>query len=160
MLSFSMSDNKFSRTPNQDISSFYPCEIINSNIPIPARRKDKKWAAACRRHVDPWHHCNVKIMSQDFLEVFFMFFQYKIRYFVVSKKMNPLFVWGWDRKIRPSWSPFVITRQASWCQLVILRTDFSTSPYTHDGFLYSHLPMIIISMNPKLYSQLLWTKSI
>ena len=35
-------------------------------------------------------------------------------YLVVSKKNNPFFVWGWDRKIHPSWSPFVITRQASW----------------------------------------------
>ena len=26
---------------------------------------------------------------------------------MLSKKKNPLFVWGWDRKIRPSWSLFV-----------------------------------------------------
>ena len=34
-------------------------------------------------------------------------------------------MWGWDRKIRSSRSPFAITRQASWCQSVILGTDFS-----------------------------------
>ena len=28
------------------------------------------------------------------------------------------------RKIRCSWSPFLFTRQASWCLTVILRTDF------------------------------------
>ena len=35
---------------------------------------------------------------------------------------------GEDRKIRPSGSPYVITRQASWCQTVILGTDFSILP--------------------------------
>ena len=44
---------------------------------------------------------------------------------VVSKKTNSLFAWGWDRKIRPLGSPFVIKRQASWCQTAILGTDFS-----------------------------------
>ena len=59
-----------------------------------------------------------------------------MRYLVVSKKKNPLFVWGWDRKIRPSWSPFVITQHASWCQSVILGTDFSIPPLHswNDGF--------------------------
>ena len=33
---------------------------------------------------------------------------------IVSKKKNPLFVWGWDRKICPSGSPFVISQQASY----------------------------------------------
>ena len=33
-------------------------------------------------------------------------------------------MWGWDRKICPSPSPFVITWQASWCQTVILRRIF------------------------------------
>ena len=86
--------------------------------------------AACWPHVNLWCHCNVKITSpcRFFLEIFFMFFQYIMRYLVVSKKKNPLFVWGWDRNICPSWSLFVITRQASWCQLVILWTDFSIPP--------------------------------
>ena len=56
------------------------------------------------------------------------FFQFKMRYLVMSKKKNPLFVCGWDRKIRPSWTPIVITQQASWCQTVILGTDISTLP--------------------------------
>ena len=53
---------------------------------------------------------------------------------------NPFFVWGYDRKIRPSRSPFVSTRQASWCQTAILGTDFSILlyPHTPDRFLYSN----------------------
>ena len=48
-------------------------------------------------------------------------------------------MWGWDRKICPSWSPFVITRQASWCQTVILWTDFSIPPsYSWWALIYSH----------------------
>ena len=38
---------------------------------------------------------------QDFLEAFFHVIQYKMRYLVVSKKNNPLFVWGCDRKSVP-----------------------------------------------------------
>ena len=64
----------------------------------------------------------------DFLEAFVMFFPYKILYLVVRRKNNPLFVWGWDRIIRPSRSMFVITRQAIWCQSVILGTGFSIPP--------------------------------
>ena len=61
-----------------------------------------------------WRHCYVKawrnhIMSHlsvfgDCLEPYF---KHKMRYLImlmVSKKMNPLFVWGWDRKIRPSYN--------------------------------------------------------
>ena len=36
------------------------------------------------------HHFASRI--QDFLEVFFMFFQYIMRYLVVNKKKNPSFV--------------------------------------------------------------------
>ena len=39
-----------------------------------------------------------------------------------------LIVWGWNRKFRASRTPFVITRQASWCQTVIIGTEFSTLP--------------------------------
>ena len=102
-------------------------------------------------HVYPWRNCNVKMTSpchiyvtsqhiQDFLEFLFSYFSnIKLEiYLVVSKKKNPLFVWEWDRKIPPSWSPIVITEQASWCQSVILGTDFLSNPhmYTHDGFLF------------------------
>ena len=43
---------------------------------------------------------------------------------MVNKKKILLFVWRWDRKIRPLDSPFVITQHALWCQMVILRKDF------------------------------------
>ena len=121
-----------------------------SHMPIPTRGKDKKRTATRRPFVDQWHDCNViwshHVISQGFLAAFFMFSQYKIRYLVVSKKNNPLFVWGWDRKICPSWSLFGITRQASWCQSVMLGTVFLSHPHTHDGFLYSKT-MIWISIS-------------
>ena len=41
-----------------------------------------------------------------------------------------------DRRIRPSGSPCVITRQASWCQTAILGTDFSILP-SHSWYIYS-----------------------
>ena len=55
-------------------------------------------------------HCNVKITppAKSYLSVFsisgslFHVLPIKMRYLVVSKKKNPLFVRGWDRKIRPS----------------------------------------------------------
>ena len=75
-----------------------------------------------------WRHHVASQRIQDFLEVLYTFFQYKMRYLVVSKKKNPLFMWEWDRKFCPSRSPFVITRQASWCQWMILGTDFSILP--------------------------------
>ena len=129
----------YSRTPDRDFRCFYPCEIFLSRIPVPALGKDKKLLAACRPHAGrtsirdiivmlKWRHHAAFQHIQDVLEVFFTFFQYKMRYLVVSEKKNPLFVWGWDRKNRPSRSTFVITWQASWCQLVILGTDFSIPP--------------------------------
>ena len=97
-----------------------------------------------------WRHHVTSQGIQDFLEVFF---QYKMRYLVVSKKKNPLFVWGWDRKIRPSWSPFVITWQASWCQSVILGTDFSippSHPWCISYNIYSFMPKMFAYLNPWL----------
>ena len=52
----------------------------------------------------------------------------KMWYLMVAKKKNPLVIWRWDRKIHPSESPFVITGQASWCETVILGTDFPIPP--------------------------------
>ena len=82
-----------------------------------------------------WKHGNVKMMSpfrisahSGFSGSLFYFFQYKTRYLVVSKKKNPLFAWWLDRKICPLQSPFFITLQASWCQSVILGTDFFIAP--------------------------------
>ena len=124
-------------TPDWGFRCFYPYEKILSHIPhTTTRGKDEKRTAARWRHIHLWCHCNVKMTSpchmyvasqhiQNFLEAFFMFFfQFEMRYLVVSKKKNPLFVWGWDRKIRPSRSPFVITPQASCSQTVILGKDF------------------------------------
>ena len=56
-----------------------------------------------------WRHLVASQPIQDFLEVFFKFLQYKWGILVVSKKKNPLFMWGWDRKICLLWSPIVIT---------------------------------------------------
>ena len=106
-----------------------------SHIHVPAYRKDKKLTAARRPHAGCSSFCDIIVMLkwrhhvasqriQDSLEAIFMFFQYKIRYLVVSKKKNPLFMWEWDRKLRPWRSTFVITRQASCCQSVILRRIF------------------------------------
>ena len=74
-----------------------------------------------------WRHHVMSHLSifKNFWE---QFFKHKMRYLMVSKKKNSLFVLEWNRKIRPSWSPFVITRQASWCQTVILGTDISIPP--------------------------------
>ena len=83
-----------------------------------------------------WCHHVASQCIQYFLEAFFMFFQYKMRYLVVSKKKNPLFLWGWDRKIRPSQSPFVITRQASWWpNRWSSGRIFLSHSHTHDGSL-------------------------
>ena len=83
---------------------------------------------AAHRSVFKWHHHVTFQRIQDFCEAFFYVFPLKFRFLVLSKKKNPLFVWGWDRKVRPSWSPFVITRQSLWCQSVILVADFSIPP--------------------------------
>ena len=71
---------------------------------------------------------------------------------MVSKKKNPLYVWGWDRKIRPLQSPFVITRQASWWQSVILGTDFSIQP--------SHSWWILILLNHMSYLNKTWWEAL
>ena len=83
-----------SHTPDYDF-----CKIIS----LPACGKDKKPTAAHRSHTGRRSICDVVVMLkvhhhvasqciQDFMEVFSCFFQYKMRYLVVSKKNNPLFV--------------------------------------------------------------------
>ena len=71
-----------------------------------------------------WHHHVMSHLSVfgNFREPFF---NTKMLFLMVSKKKNPSFVSGWDRKTHPSRSPLGITRQASLCQVVILWTDFS-----------------------------------
>ena len=54
--------------------------------------------------------------SRRIQELLGVFFKHKMRNLMVSKKKNPLFVRGWDLKIRPSRSP------------LILGTDFSILP--------------------------------
>ena len=75
-------------------------------------------------------------------------FEYKKQYLMVSKKRNPLGMWGWDRKICLLGSPFVITRQASWCQKGIRRTYFPIPP-THSWWI------LIISHVGRLFRFLL-----
>ena len=118
--------------------------------PILIRGK-KAWTTTLWPHVDPWRHRNVKIrhhvkcMSHLALFRIFgglfpcFFFQYKMGYLVVSKIKYPYFVWGWYRKTRPLGSPLVITRQALWCQSVILDMGFLFHFHTRDGFFYYHM---------------------
>ena len=133
----------FSRTPDRNFRCTHPYQPMG---------KIKKRTAARRPHAGrksfhdatimlKWRHHIACQRILDFLEVFFMFFLYNMRYLVVSKNKNLLFVWGWDRKIHPSWSPFAITRQALWCQSVILGTDFSI-PLSHSWWILiiSHRP--------------------
>ena len=87
-----------------------------------------------KRMVVKWRPGYVKVTSschvasQRIQEFLGDFFKHKMPYLMVSKKKDPLFGWGCDRKTCPSGSPLVITQQASWYQTVILRTDFSISP--------------------------------
>ena len=118
-------------------SPMWDISIANTRSSSRERLKTNSLTSAARwPHVFPWRHCNYKMTSPCRISaysgfsrsLFSMSFRYEIRYLVVGKKKNPLFVWGSDRKIRPSRSPFVIIRQASWCQSVILGTDFSIPP--------------------------------
>ena len=92
-------------------------------------------------YVDPWHRCKVKMTSpcrissrgQDFLD-FQCFSNIKCGTTWWARKRIHYWCERCDRKIHPSRSPFVITRQASWCQLVILGTDFSIPP-THSWWI-------------------------
>ena len=40
----------YSHTPDRDFCCFYPCEIILSHIPVPAREKGKNRTAARRQY--------------------------------------------------------------------------------------------------------------
>ena len=61
-------------------------------------------------HVNPWHHCSARTITQCPISayswfsgsIFHVFFQYKMRYYLVSKKNNSLFMWGsfpWDHHL-------------------------------------------------------------
>ena len=66
-----------SRTPDQDFSCFYRCEITLSHTPIPARGRDKKRTVRWP-HAYPRRHCNVKMTSprqiSAYLGIFGSFF--------------------------------------------------------------------------------------
>ena len=85
----------FPRTTDRDSRCFYPCEIILCHTPIPAHGKDKKRSAARRLHAA---NTSIRVITMLHLSVFRIFWklfpalQYKMMYFVVSKKKNPLFV--------------------------------------------------------------------
>ena len=83
-----------------------------------------------------WRHCYVKVTSceiasqciQGILEAILIMLLKKKKKKIGEQENKPLCVWGQDRKICPSGSPFVITRQASCCQTAILGMDFSILP--------------------------------
>ena len=89
----------------------------------------------------------ITFASQHIHKLLGAFLKHKMRYLMQRKKKNPLFAWGWDRKVRPSRPPFVITRQASWCQTVILGTDFSITS-SHSRYI-----LIISDHNPTYSNQ-------
>ena len=93
-------DHSFlSRTPDRHFRCCYPCEIVLSHTPIPALGKIKKNSSTlaarrfvmsllCYRDVTLSHLSIFRI----FWKSFSYFFQYKMRYKVVSKKKNPSLV--------------------------------------------------------------------
>ena len=139
--------NIHSCTPDRDFRCFYPCEIFLSHTPIPVLAKDKKQTATRWPHairdvivILKWCHNVTFQRIQKFLEAFFKFSNINDLLSGEQEK-NPLFLWGWDRKIRPLQSPIVITRQASWCQTAILGTDFSI-PSSHSWKIFIVKPVL------------------
>ena len=123
-----------------------------SHIPVPANGKDKKRTAACRLHAGhtsirvvivmlKWRHLVKSQCIQDFLEAFFMFFfQHKMRNLVGSKKKkNPIFVWGWKRKV----PPLTITVCHHSASLVM------PIGVPQDGIFYPTLTFMIDSYSPR-----------
>ena len=89
------------------------------------------WVYTCQNAtlLEIKYHGSCIIASQHNQELPKVYFKTKMWNTVVSKKKDPLFVWWFDRKtICPLVSSFVIIWQVSWCQMVILWTDFSISP--------------------------------
>ena len=90
----------FSRTPDRDFRIFYQFYLTYPYQPV---GKIKKRIAARRPHACCMSIRDVIVMltlshhiaswrALDFLKVFFMVFQYTMRYSLVSKKINSLFV--------------------------------------------------------------------
>ena len=78
---------------------------IYLTYPVPTSRKDKNLTVTQHR-TSVRIHCFVKLSSschdasQCIQELQRAPFKHKI-YLMMSKKKNPLFMWGWDRKISP-----------------------------------------------------------
>ena len=124
--SVSWPENAIYCTSDRSFRCFYLFEMF------PTQGKDKNRTAARRKTSDinvilKWRH-NLMSHLSVFRNFWNPFWNMKMHYSMVSKKNNPLIVWGGYRKIRLLGSPFVITRQASWCQSVILMMDFSILP--------------------------------
>ena len=128
-------------------------EIYLTYIPCTSPKGGKKQTDAHRKTSDiivklKWHHHILWHLSvcRNFWE---HILNIKIWYLMVSKKKSVLFVWGWNIKICPLGSPFVITRQASWCQTVILIVMSNSDP--QDRFLYPIPIFMIDSSNPSTH---------
>ena len=122
-----------SRTHDRDSRCFILSYLTYPYQPEGKIKTNDRTSAARLSHFDPWRHDNVKTKSPSRISTnsgfsgshFSFFCNIKCGTLWWATQNNPLIVREWNRKIRPSRSPFVITRQASWCQSVILETDFS-----------------------------------
>ena len=66
--------------------------LILSHMPVPSRGKNKKQTAAHHPHAGRMSIRGVIQRISGFSGRIFMFFQFKMRYLMVSKKTNPFFV--------------------------------------------------------------------
>ena len=131
-----------SRTPDRDFRCFYPCEIILSHI---SKIKKEQLHGGCTSICDvivmlKLHHHVASQHNQDFPEVFFMWFQYKMRYLVVSKKtIHYSCEVGIEKYVPRDHRLSSINKPCDanrWSSGQI----FLSHPHTHDGFLLSRVP--------------------
>ena len=104
------------------------------------------WSGVVLGCIDSWSLHSFLFCIFFSLTIISLIISIKMRYLVVSKKNNTLVVLGWDRKISSSWSPFVITQQASWCQSVILLTDFFIPPYILVSLLGIVIRFVVVAL--------------
>ena len=96
----------------------------------------RTWSSSDVIDMLKWRHHNMSHLNA-FRNFWVPFFQHKMWYLMVSKKKNPLFKWGCDRKPIPrdhhlsSLSKPLDAKQ--WSSVRI----FLSYPHTHDRFLYS-----------------------
>ena len=82
-----------------------------------------------------WQHYIILSHPSIFRSLRERFFDMKMWHFMVSKKNNPLFMWGWVRKSVPRdhlLSSLGKPRDANWWSSGRISLSH---PYTHDGFL-------------------------